>query len=65
MKEKAKLKDEAEFWLAYIEHWGEYNDGPVPKRALRLLDYALIELRDYYLEDVQDKSLQEVQNSIH
>ena len=65
MIQKDKLKDEAEFWLAYINDWKNNNDEPVPDRALILLDNALLKLKDYYLENKQAKSLQEIKPSIH
>ena len=65
MIQKDKLKDEAEFWLAYINDWKNNNDEPVPERALRLLDNALLKLMDYYLENKQAESLQGINPSIH
>ena len=65
MNQEDKLKDEAEFWLAYINDWENHHDGPVPERALRLLDDALLRLKDYYVENKQAIFLQDSNQSIH
>ena len=51
MNQKDKLKEEAEYWLTYINDWKNNHDEPVPERALTQLDNALLKLKTIILKN--------------
>ncbi len=60
-----KLKEEAEFWLKYVNDWKKNHAEPVPEQALSLLDKALLKLKNFYSETNQTESLQGTNFPIH
>ena len=65
MKKEDKLKEEAEFWLTYINDWKTNRDEPIPERAMTLLDNSLLKLKNYYSKKNQVELLQGTNRSIH
>ena len=65
MKKENKLKEEAEFWLTYVNDWKKNHAGPVPERALSLLDNALLKLKNYYSDKNRVEPLYGANRSIH
>ena len=54
MNQKDKLKEEAEYWLTYINDWKNNHDAPIPERALTLLDNALLKLKTIILKNADN-----------
>lgn len=65
MTQEEQLKEEVEFWLNYINEWKMNRKEPVPKRALTLLENALIKLNLYYSKHEKNKSQQAPKHSVH
>lgn len=65
MRQEEKLKEEAEFWITYINNWIASHDEPVPEKAWTLLDKALLRLKHYYLGKIRVKPSQIESRSMH
>ena len=65
MKKEDKLKEEAEFWLTYINDLKMNRDEPFPERAMALLENALLKLKKFYYTNSKDKPFQGTNRSIH
>ena len=65
MTQEEQLKEEVEFWLNYINEWKMNRKEPVPKRALTLLENALIKLNLYYSEHEKHRPQQAAKHSVH
>ncbi len=60
-----QLKEEVEFWLNYINDWKMNRKEPVPKKALTLLENALLKLNLYYREHEKSSPRKGANHSIH
>lgn len=56
MRQEEKLKEEAEFWITYINDWKDSHDEPVPEQVWTLLDIALLRLKEFYAENSRQNS---------
>ena len=53
-EEEDKLKEEAEYWLTYINNWKNNHDGPPPEKVLTQLDNALLKLKTIILKNADN-----------
>ncbi len=65
MTQEEQLKEEVEFWLNYINDWKMNRKEPVPKKALTLLENALLKLNRYYSEHEKHNHRKGENHSIH